>query len=177
MWMFLCDLHHSLLTKPPTTTTRQNCGNISMISLQPWECFHKSCCAYTTILPGKLVGIFLRFRCSRGNVSASCVVLTQPYNQAQSWECFSTSCNTVFYFNMKELGHAIWSDGPLRQVIWFDIVREKECTLRCLQYMHASGLWQESANYKRDVRGVRATIEDLWHENCSEGVMRGWLWR
>ena len=88
-------------------TTRQNRGNISMISLQLWECFHESHCAYTTTLPGKLVGIFLRFRCSCGNVSASCVVLTQPHNQAQLWECFSTSRNTVFYFNMKELGHAI----------------------------------------------------------------------
>ena len=74
--------------KPPTTTTRQNRGNISAILLQPWECFRKSRCAYTTTQPGKIVGIFPRFRCSRGNVSVSCVVLTQPHYQANLWECF-----------------------------------------------------------------------------------------
>ena len=97
-------------------TTRQNHGNISAISLQLWECFHKLHCTYTTTLPGKLMGIFPQFHCSCGNVSASCVVLTQPHNQAQSWECFSTSHNIVFYFNMKELRHAIQRDGLLRQV-------------------------------------------------------------
>jgi len=74
--------------KPPTTTTRQNRGNISAISLQLWECFHESCCAYTTTQPGKIVGIFPRFHCSHGNVSTSHVVLTQPHNQAKSWEYF-----------------------------------------------------------------------------------------
>jgi len=83
--------------KPPTTTTRQNRGNISTISLQLWECFHKSCCAYTTTQPGKIVGIFLRFHCSHGNVSASCIVLTQPYYQANLWEYF---CNFVAAMGM-----------------------------------------------------------------------------
>jgi len=113
LWEYFRDFVAAMGMFPQVTlclhnhTTRQNRGNISMISLQLWECFHESHCAYTTTLPGKLVGIFLRFRCSCGNVSASCVVLTQPHNQAQLWECFSTSRNTVFYFNMKELGHAI----------------------------------------------------------------------
>ena len=90
--------------KPPTTTTRQNHGNISVISLQSWECFCKSRCAYTTTQPGKIVGIFPQFCCSCGNmfpcvalcmhnkimgifprfccshenISAICVMLTQP---------------------------------------------------------------------------------------------------
>jgi len=83
--------------KSPTTTTRQNCGNISAISLQLWECFRKSCCTYTTTLPGKLVGIFLQFRCSCGNVSASRVALTQLHYQANLWEYF---CNFVAAMGM-----------------------------------------------------------------------------
>ena len=39
-------------------TTRQTCGNISAISLQPWECFCQLCCAYTTTQPGTVVGMF-----------------------------------------------------------------------------------------------------------------------
>jgi len=63
--MFLCDLHHSLLTN------------------------HQ---------PGRIMGIFLQFRCSHGNVSASHVMLTQPHNQAKSWEYFRNFVAVVGMF-------------------------------------------------------------------------------
>jgi len=48
-----------------TTTTRQNCGNVSTISLQLWECFYKLChFAYTTTTT--------RQNC--GNISVHCIV-------------------------------------------------------------------------------------------------------
>jgi len=76
-----------------TTTTRQNCGNVSAISLQLWECFCKLRCLLTQPpQPGKIVGMFPRFRCSHGNVSASCVIcLHNHHNQAKLWEYFCAS--------------------------------------------------------------------------------------